>query len=230
MNPFGEFTEKLKSFYLLLKENRSRIEALEKENEMLKKTNEEGISQLKDLTINNPNFKRSMLKMEKERRIEEILGESHLQDYLQITIPSTKDVSRPMSENDFKEIVNRVNKILTKKFGGSTIFPNLRGSYYSEDRNLVIKEPIVLAKSNCNFNNKDDLKKLKEINDFVQDLCREMGQECILLQRGSEDSYFIESKKEEMREKEKVRDEPFNVKLSNNNTQDGRGSARINYN
>ena len=56
-----------------------------------------------------------------------------LSDRVSILIPDKDNRNQPLSEALLKETVSLVAKVLAEIAGGSTVVPNLKGYYYTEE-------------------------------------------------------------------------------------------------
>ena len=60
-------------------------------------------------------------------------GKFRLSDRVSILIPDKDNRNQPLNERLLKETISLVAKVLAEIAGGSTVVPNLKGYYYTEE-------------------------------------------------------------------------------------------------
>jgi hypothetical protein len=87
----------------------------------------------------------------------------------------------PLRDNSGKEIkretIDRYINDLTKKFGGLTIFPHVRGCFYSEDGTKIQCEDNMLVTASASY---DEYSRLKEwLDKYVERIGNDLGQQSV---------------------------------------------------
>lgn len=93
-----------------------------------------------------------------------------------IIVPSTKDLSKPISEKEMQQRVQNVRNFLTQTFGGGTTRIKGVGSYTSKG-GKVVDENVVVIES---FADAPDWNRMKAtVAEFLQQKARDWGQETV---------------------------------------------------
>lgn len=97
-----------------------------------------------------------------------------LSDYAQIFVPSTINVNQAIDNSD---MVNLVKTELSKRFGGTSTYDYVEGSWYSDDLASLVEEGVKIVHSWASKLSEDDISFVISLAKFVK---VEMSQESVL--------------------------------------------------
>lgn len=104
-----------------------------------------------------------------------------------VIVPSTQDADKNISQSELKRRVEETQRFLAKTFGGFTSTRAI-GGYFSDDKNKVIEEKVVVVTS---FSGSDDFKKKqKDLLDWLGRKQKQWGQESIGYEL-EDDLYYV---------------------------------------
>lgn len=93
-----------------------------------------------------------------------------------LIVPSTKNFNEPISEKELYKRTKEVETFLSKKFGGYTQ-TKAEGGYYSDDKNKIVEEKVIVVKS---YSTREDyLKNRKALFKQIDLWKKKWGQESI---------------------------------------------------
>jgi hypothetical protein len=99
----------------------------------------------------------------------------HLEDFVAIFVPTTKNIQETITPENLAKYRNLVIDKLNDICGGTTLIMGT-GSFRSSELRKLVKEEILIASA---FVNIDDESIIIELFRFSQKLCQEMSQESI---------------------------------------------------
>jgi hypothetical protein len=99
----------------------------------------------------------------------------HLEDFVAIFVPSTKNIEEKISPEEIDKYRNQVIDKLNKICGGSTAIIG-KGSFQSKELDKRIDEEVLIASAFVNIQNEN---KVIQLFQFTQQLCHDMSQESI---------------------------------------------------
>lgn len=110
----------------------------------------------------------------KTSKVDSAMNSNRLPIQIAITVPSTKEHSKPISQEEFKNRINHTKKFMSDTYGGDT---SVRGVGSYTDDGKLIKENVAVVESSTT--NKAFLKNKPKLKEFIKDKPEKWGQDTI---------------------------------------------------